>query len=80
MKLRMEVSLYPLSNDFLPPIEDFISRINQHEGITVWTNDLSTQIFGDYDRVMEVYNSEMKRSFESKDKMVFIVKFLSPGS
>ncbi len=80
MKLKMEVSLYPLKNDFIPPIDDFISRMNGHEGITVWTNDLSTQIFGDYDRVMEVYNTEMKRSFESNDKMVFVVKFLCTGS
>jgi len=80
MKLRVEVSLYPLKDNFIPSIDDFISRLNRYEGITVWTNDLSTHIIGDYDKVMEVFTKEMKTSFEEKVKMVFITKFHSPGS
>lgn len=80
MKLRVEVSLYPLKDDFSPIIDDFITRLNRQEGITVWTNDLSTHIIGDYDRVMEVISAEMKISFENKSKMVFVSKFHSPGS
>lgn len=80
MKLKVEISLYPLNENFLPPIDAFITRLNRHDGITVWTNDLSTQIVGDYDKVMEVINEEMKTSFEDKTKMVFVVKFHSPGA
>jgi len=80
MKLRVEISLYPLKEDFLPLIDSFITRLNRHQGITIWTNDLSTQIFGEYDKVMHVLNEEMKTSFEDKTKMVFVVKFHSPGA
>ncbi len=80
MKLRVDISLYPLNENFIPPIDDFISRLNRHEDITVWTNDLSTQIFGDYEKVMQVLNEEMKISFEEKMKMVFVVKYHSPGA
>lgn len=80
MKLKVEISLYPLTENFIPLIDSFITRVNKHEGVTVWTNDLSTQIMGDYDKVMHVINEEMKISFEDKTKMVFVVKFHSPGA
>jgi hypothetical protein len=43
----------------------------------VITNTLSTQIFGDYDLVMQVLNTEIKRSYEEFGKAIFVCKFLS---
>lgn len=76
MKLLVEISLYPLTQDFIPQIDHFIARLNTYEGITVWTNDISTQIVGDYDYVMKIIQDEVKRSFEFENKMVFVTKFL----
>lgn len=76
MKLLAEISLYPLKDDFIPQIDDFIVRLNQHQGITVWTNDISTQIVGEYDLVMKIIADEIKKSFEFENKMVFVTKFL----
>jgi uncharacterized protein YqgV (UPF0045/DUF77 family) len=79
MKLRAEISMYPLSDNFIPFIDDVIARLKSHEGITLSTNELSTQIYGDYDKVMHILNQEMKLSFKSDTKMVFVAKFHCPG-
>ena len=31
MKVAVDISLYPLNADYIPPIKDVIDRINQHE-------------------------------------------------
>ena len=78
MKLRVEISLYPLTENFIPYIDDVIGRLKNHQGITVSTNELSTQIYGEYDRVMNIINQEMKWSFQSNIKMVFVAKYHCP--
>jgi uncharacterized protein YqgV (UPF0045/DUF77 family) len=79
MKLAAEISLYPLAPDYIPIIEDFISRLNTRQGLEVVTNSMSTQIFGDYDTVMEALKEEMKACYAAHGKAVFVVKFLSLG-
>ncbi|MEO2268089.1 YkoF family thiamine/hydroxymethylpyrimidine-binding protein [Pseudoalteromonas pernae] len=76
MKLSVEISKYPLHQDYIPFIKDFIDRLNEHESLKVITNTLSTQIFGDYDEVMAVLSAEMKRSYERFGKAIFVCKFL----
>ena len=79
MDLAAEISLYPLAPDYIPVIEDFISRLNGRQGIEVITNTMSTQVFGDYDTVMDALKEEMKACYEAHGKAVFVVKFLSLG-
>lgn len=78
MKLRVEISLHPLTENFIPPIDDFIHRLNQDKELLVTTNELSTHIYGDYDKVMNLIGEEMKKSFQSGIKMVFVTKFHCP--
>ena len=52
MDVSVEISLYPLNNEYIPPIQDFIDRVNDAEGLTVKTNVMSTQVFGKYEKVM----------------------------
>lgn len=77
MKLSVEISKYPLHQDYIPFIKDFIDRLNEYDNLKVITNTLSTQIFGDYDLVMQVLNTEIKRSYEEFGKAIFVCKFLS---
>ncbi|WP_022943450.1 hypothetical protein [Pseudoalteromonas ruthenica] len=76
MKLTVEISKYPLHQDYIPYIQDFIDRLNAHGDIKVITNTLSTQVFGDYDTVMSVMSAEIKRSYETYGKAIFVCKFL----
>jgi len=77
MKIAVDISLYPLDNNFIPPISDFISRLNEHPSLMVITNSMSTQIKGEYDVVMGILNQEVKETFESHAKAVFAIKILN---
>lgn len=76
MQARVDVSLYPLTSDFIPPIQAVIERFQSYDDIEVDTNRMSTQLTGDYDRVMEVLRVEMKTSLMA-GKAVFVLKVLS---
>ena len=80
MQLSVEISKYPLVEvNFIAAIQNFIDRINQYDDITVVTNVMSTQLFGDYDDVMAALNTELKVSFEKYGTTVFACKFI-PGN
>lgn len=76
----VEISLYPLAEEFIPPIQAFIERLNAQAGLRVVTNSMSTQVFGDYDRVMSVLMREMRATFAEGRKAVFVMKVLGPLS
>ena len=78
MDVSVEISLYPLNNEYIPPIQDFIHRVNKTEGLTVKTNLMSTQVFGNYEKVMSCLTAQMKETFEKHGKNVFVMKVF-PG-
>ena len=77
MKIAVDISLYPLDAEFIPPIDDVIERLNSHSGLEVVTNPMSTQVRGDYDVVMNAVQQEVKTSFERVPKAVFAIKILN---
>lgn len=77
MIVAIDISLHPLDKNFIPPITDFIARLNEHPTLTVTTNSMSTQIKGEYDLVMDIINQEIKETFENHDKSVFTIKILN---
>ena len=77
MKVAVDISLYPLDADYLPPIKDVIDRLNQHDGIEVWTNAMSTQLFGEFDAVMQALHEEIGTTFEAIPKAVFTIRILN---
>jgi len=77
MKVMMDISLYPLSDDFIPPIQDVIERLQQHNGVAVVRNQMSTQLTGEFEDVMAAFNQEVKTTFERTPKAVFVIKILN---
>lgn len=63
MKISVELTLTPLQNEFEEPIINFIKQLRA-SGLKIIENPLSTQVYGDYDEVMTVLNSEIKEAFE----------------
>lgn len=74
MNAIVEISLYPLKNKFIPSIDKFIDKLHKYDELQVSTNDLSTLIKGDYDKVMDVLKKEMKKSFSDNKSAVFVLK------
>ena len=80
MDIAVELSLYPLNAQYIPPIQDFIDRLNAHEQLKVVTNSLSTQVFGPYEVVFGALTRELRETFARNDKAVFVMKVLGPLS
>jgi len=78
MRAAVEISMYPLSGDYLPRIQAFIDRLNTHSELVVRTNSLSTQVWGALDRVMAILSEEIARSAHGSPQLVFVMKVL-PG-
>ena len=73
MIATVEISMYSLTDGYEQKVIDFIQRIKQNKNIRVEVNGLSTQLFGEYDILMEVLKNEMKHDFET-GKAVFLLK------
>ena len=76
MKTTIEISKYPLNENYEPPILNFIERLNTHNGIEVKTNATATHLVGDYDEIMGLLQKEIKHSFEAYGKAIFVIKIL----
>lgn len=76
MNISIDISYYPLQEEFIPHILDFIDRINQHEELEAETNGMSTQIFGEYKYVMNAITQEIEKSF-ALPHSVFVLKIIN---
>jgi uncharacterized protein YqgV (UPF0045/DUF77 family) len=77
MKVAVDISLYPLDADFIPPIKDVIERLNGYPELQVVTNPMSTQIRGEYAEVMAALTTEIGTTFEQLPKAVFAIRILN---
>lgn len=82
MEIGVEISLYPLAERFAPAIHDFLARLSAAPDIKVVSGSLSTQIFGEYERVFETLQRELRATFQSRasqgGKAVFVLKVMGP--
>jgi uncharacterized protein YqgV (UPF0045/DUF77 family) len=76
MRTAIEISLYPLDADFIPPIQGFIDRLNTYPELQVLTNAMSTQISGEHARLFEILAKETATSFGEQGRKVFVMKVL----
>jgi len=79
MEIAVDISLYPLSGDYIPPIKDFIERIGRHPGLTIEYNSLSTQVRGEYDTVFAALKQEMLTTYQGPDRAIFVLKCVGPA-
>jgi uncharacterized protein YqgV (UPF0045/DUF77 family) len=75
MNISVELTLTPLQDDFEPAIIHFIKKLRV-SGLTVMENPLSTQVYGDYDVVMNLLNTEIKEAFELIDNGLLYMKIV----
>ena len=75
MKISVELTLSPLQDDYEPEIIRFIKALRT-SGLTVLENPLSTQVYGEYDQVMDLLRDEMRRSLEAVGQAVFLIKLV----
>jgi len=73
MEITVEVSLYPLTENFEQVVIDYIHAIKKTQGIKVIVNGLSTQVFGEYTVVMNCM-TDVNRAFFETQRCVILMK------
>ncbi|SIS40710.1 Thiamine-binding protein [Zobellia uliginosa] len=73
MNISVELTFSPLQDDFEEHIINFIKKIRA-SGLTVLENPLSTQVYGEYDEVMDLLKEDIKEAFELMDKGLLYMK------
>ncbi len=75
MKISVELTFSPLQDDFEEHIINLIKKLRA-SGLTILENPLSTQIYGEYDAVMNVLQSEIKIAFDLMEKGLLYMKLV----
>ena len=75
MKVSVELTCTPLQDKYEEIIKSFILKLRA-SGFTVLENPLSTQVYGDYDEVMNMLNREIKNSLELVSAGIFTLKIV----
>ncbi len=76
MLLSAEISMYPLAENYIPPIEGFIVKLNSYTDLKIETFPTCTVIMGEQGRVMDVLKDAMTWSHEKHGKAIFVTKFI----
>ena len=77
MKLSAEMSLYPLEEKYEKPILQFIDTLKSNPNLTVKVNTMSTQVFGEFDIVLDELKMAMKSAFSEELARILVVKFIN---
>jgi len=75
MKISVELTLTPLQNEFKQPILNFIEKLRA-SGLKIVETPLSTQVYGDYDTVMNLLTTEIKEAFELIENGFIFIKII----
>ena len=75
MNISIDISMYPLREDFEETIISFI-KVQRASGFQVEENGLSTQVFGPYDEVMDFLKESIHESLLDQENCVFAMKIV----
>ncbi len=77
MKIVADMSLYPLKEGPIPDIIEFIRELQVQDGIEIVTNQLGTQLRGEFEAVTGAINHCMRKAMKATNTVVLVVKYLN---
>jgi len=77
MNIVADLSLYPLKDGPIPDIIEFIREMREQGGIQIVSNQLSTQLRGEFDAVTGAINHCMRKAMAAPNTVVLVVKYLN---
>lgn len=77
MRITAELSLYPIRDDHIPKILDFVRALHEVPDIEVVTNQMSTQLRGELTDVVPAIAIATERSFEDGVAEALVIKILN---
>ena len=75
MKISVELTLTPLQEDFVPSIKSFIIQIRAL-GFVVKETPLSTQVYGEFDMVMQGLIPLIRKTFQQEKAVMLHLKMV----
>ena len=76
MNISVEISYYPLQDEYVQSILEFIDRLKSYSELQIKSTGISTQVFGKYGDVMRALTIEIEKSFTIPNS-VFILKIIN---
>ncbi len=76
MVITVEISMYPFQEKYRDLIQDFVTRLNGYEELSVTRGPTSTVIVGEYECVMECFTEMLRWSHSEQGRAVFVTKFI----
>ena len=76
MNVSIEITLMPLKDNYKEVIKNFIKSLRNNE-FKVFENPLSTQIYGDYDKIMNLLNNKIKSIFSENNGVMINLKIVN---
>ncbi len=77
MNITAEMSLYPLKDGPVPEIIRFIRELREQPDIEIVSNQLSTQLRGEFEAVTGAINRCMQQVMQAPNTVVLVVKYLN---
>ena len=77
MKIVADMSIYPLKDGPIPTIIEFIEELQGQDGIEIVTNQLGTQLRGEFEAVTGAINHCMHKAMLASNTVVLVVKYLN---
>ena len=60
MNVTVEVSYYPLVNEFSEPVDAFLQKIRENKKVTLEVGTMSSLITGEFSEIMDLLKNTMK--------------------
>ena len=76
MDISLELTLTPLQDDYELIIKDFIKSL-RNSNLKIIETPLSTQVYGDYEKVMNFINDELYKTFLNSENIIMNMKIIN---
>lgn len=76
MKTTVEMSLYPLIEDYTEVIINLIKNLKSHSSIEVKTTAMSTYVTGEFRDVMRILTDELEKVYENIPDSATVIKII----
>ena len=76
MQVVIEITLYPLLNDYIAAIDDLLARLHAQSEVEVTTNRVSTLMHGEYAQTMALVQRVIPEIHERWGEGAFVLKIL----
>jgi uncharacterized protein YqgV (UPF0045/DUF77 family) len=77
MKLSVEISMYPLTEGYIAPIDNFLEQLHAVENLKVVTNPMSTQVFGESKLIFDTLHRLIEKVYGELKQCPFMIKVLN---